>query len=95
MATAAITGTGLFAPEGVISNDELVASFNAYVARFNEEHAGTIASGTVTRLEPSSAEFVLKASGIRRRHVIDREGSGAESARLPLSAPGVLTSLWQ
>jgi beta-ketodecanoyl-[acyl-carrier-protein] synthase len=74
MVTAAITGTGLFAPVGVISNDELVASFNAYVAAHNEEHAAAIAAGTVTRLEPSSAEFVLKASGIRRRHVIDREG---------------------
>ncbi len=35
------------------------------------------------------------ATGRNGSQVIDRDGSGAEIARLPLSAPGVLTSLWQ
>lgn len=74
MPTAAITGTGFYAPPGVISNDELVASFNAYVAMFNAENEGAIARGERVRLEPSSAEFIFKASGIARRHVIDRSG---------------------
>jgi len=74
MPTAAITGTGTYAPSGIISNDELVASFNAYVAAFNADNAAAIARGEVKALDASSAEFVLKASGIRRRHATDREG---------------------
>ncbi len=74
MPTAAITGTGLYAPPGVISNDELVASFNSYVAMFNAENEGAIARGERVRLEPSSADFIFKASGIARRHVVDRTG---------------------
>jgi beta-ketodecanoyl-[acyl-carrier-protein] synthase len=72
--SAAITGTGVFAPPSVISNDELAAAFNAYVESFNLEHADAILRGERTRLEPSSAEFIFKASGIRRRHVTDRAG---------------------
>ena len=74
MSRVAITGTGTFAPPGVISNDELAASFNAYVEQHNREHADAIARGERTKLEPSTAEFIFKASGIRRRHVTDREG---------------------
>lgn len=70
----AITGSGLFTPEASISNEDLVESFNAYVANHNQEHAEAIAAGTVTALSPSSAEFILKASGIRARHVVDRDG---------------------
>ena len=38
MHTPIITGSGVFTPENVITNDELVASFNAYVDRFNAAH---------------------------------------------------------
>jgi beta-ketodecanoyl-[acyl-carrier-protein] synthase len=69
-----LTGTGLFTPEHAISNDELVASFNEYVRRFNAHNADAIAAGTVTSLLPSSTEFIVKASGIRNRYVIDKEG---------------------
>lgn len=70
----AITGSGLFTPTESISNDELVASFNAYVERHNREHAVAIAAGTVQPLAPSSSEFIVRASGIRSRYVVDKSG---------------------
>lgn len=72
--TIAITGTGLFTPPAVISNDELVASFNAWVDAENATHAEAIARGERKPLEKSSSEFIFKASGIKRRHVMDRDG---------------------
>lgn len=74
MYKAAITGTGLFTPSQSISNDELVESFNAYVTSFNDEHAQEIADGTVQALQASSSAFIEKASGIKSRYVIDKEG---------------------
>jgi beta-ketodecanoyl-[acyl-carrier-protein] synthase len=70
----AVSGTGLFTPGQSISNDELVASFNEYVRRFNAVHAPAIAEGTVAALAPSSVEFIVKASGIKNRYVIDKAG---------------------
>lgn len=69
-----ISGTGLFTPAQSITNEELVASFNAYVERYNIEHAEAIAAGEIAALEGSSAEFIEKASGIKQRYVIDKEG---------------------
>lgn len=74
MTDIVISGTGLFTPEETISNDELVASFNAYVENFNAEHADAIAAGDSEPLHPSSAEFIEKASGIKSRHVINKDG---------------------
>jgi beta-ketodecanoyl-[acyl-carrier-protein] synthase len=74
MPSIAITGTGLFTPPHAISNDELVAAFNAYVAGENERNADRISSGEVKALEGSSAEFIVNASGIRRRYAMDRTG---------------------
>jgi len=71
---AVISGTGLYTPPATITNDELVDAFNQYVELFNSEHAEEIARGEVAALQPSSPEFIEKASGIKRRHVIDREG---------------------
>jgi len=71
---AAITGTGLFTPSQSISNDELVESFNAYVASFNTANAQAIAEGTVQELQESSSAFPEKASGIKSRYVIAKEG---------------------
>jgi beta-ketodecanoyl-[acyl-carrier-protein] synthase len=69
-----ITGTGVWTPANVITNEELVASFNEYVRRFNEAHADAIARGELAALLPSSVEFIEKASGIKRRFVIEKEG---------------------
>ncbi|MGX7926430.1 beta-ketoacyl-ACP synthase III [Tsuneonella sp. HG094] len=67
-----ISATGLFTPADSISNEELVASFNAYVDRHNAANEAAIASGEVAALEPSSVEFIEKASGIKARHVVDK-----------------------
>jgi len=74
MKRVAITGTGLYTPAQSISNDELVACYNTYVERYNAEHATEIAAGAVQPLQPSSSEFILKASGIKSRYVMDKEG---------------------
>ena len=74
MIKAVISGTGLYTPPATISNDELVEAFNQYVELFNAENADAIASGDVTPLQPSSSSFIEKASGIKRRHVIDKDG---------------------
>ena len=74
MYTPAITGTGVFTPENTISNAELVKSFNVYADKFNLEHADQIESGDVTAQSHSSEEFIVKASGIHSRYVIDKEG---------------------
>ena len=70
----AITGTGVFTPSETISNAELVAAFNAYAHRFNERHAAAIAAGEVAAKPLSSEEFILKASGIESRHVMNKSG---------------------
>ncbi len=69
-----ITGTGVWTPPNVITNAELVASFNEYVRRFNERNAAAIERGEIVSLQPSSVEFIEKASGIKQRYVIDKEG---------------------
>ena len=74
MTAAVIRSTGLWTPANSISNEELVESFNAYVAQYNEAHASEIEAGEIAPLSPSSAEFVEKASGIKSRFVIDKDG---------------------
>jgi beta-ketodecanoyl-[acyl-carrier-protein] synthase len=74
MRTVAITGTGLYAPPGVVENEALVATFNTYVARENALHRDAIARGERSALESSSADFIVKASGIERRHAVNPEG---------------------
>ena len=67
-----ISATGLFTPADSISNEELVESFNAYVARFNAGNAAAIEAGEVQPLSPSSVEFIEKASGIKARYVLSK-----------------------
>ncbi len=74
MIKAVISGTGLYTPPATIDNDELVEAYNAYVELYNQRNGEAIEQGTLAPLQPSSAEFIEKASGIKRRHVIDREG---------------------
>lgn len=69
-----ISGSGLFTPPYAISNDELVASFNAYVAEYNRQHAVAIEKGEIEPLKESSAEFIEKASGIKQRYVMNKSG---------------------
>jgi len=81
-----ISSTGLFTPEDSITNEELVASFNEYVDRFNAANAAAIEAGEVAALEPSSVEFIEKASGIKARHVI---------AKAPILDPDIMAPRWE
>ncbi len=81
-----ISATGLYTPPESISNEELVESFNAYVALHNARHAAEIAAGTVQELAPSSAEFIEKASGIKSRFVM---------AKAPLLDPEIMAPRWR
>ena len=69
-----ITGTGVFTPTDSISNDELVAAFNAFADTENAAHEGEIAAGEKIAIPHSSSEFILKASGIERRFVLNKSG---------------------
>ena len=74
MHRVAISSTGLFTPPHTITNAELVASFNQYVALENAKYAAEIANGTRTALTESNVEFIEKASGIQQRYVMDKAG---------------------
>ena len=74
MIKAVISGTGLYTPPATIDNDELVEAFNQFVEIYNSDHADAIERGEITALHPSSSAFIEKASGIKRRHVIDKSG---------------------
>lgn len=66
----ALSGVGVEIPDNVISNEELVASFNAWV---ESENPRRVAAG----LEPlarSDDDFIVYASGVKTRHVYEREG---------------------
>ncbi len=65
MTDIVISATGLFTPAHAITNEELVASFNEYVRR--EQVKGN------NSLQPSSTDFIVKASGIRQRYVVEKE----------------------
>jgi len=74
MGHPAITGTGVFTPPNVITNDELVAAFNAYADCFNAQNAAAIAAKEMRAKAHSSSDFIVKASGIHQRHVIEKSG---------------------
>ena len=74
MSKVVISGTGLYTPSQSISNEELIASFNAYVQQHNAQNAAAIASSEVVALEESSVAFIEKASGIKSRFVMNKEG---------------------
>lgn len=72
--SVAITGSGVFTPSQVITNDELVVAFNVYADRENDRRADDIASGNREAIPRSSAEFIKSASGIEQRFVLDKAG---------------------
>jgi beta-ketodecanoyl-[acyl-carrier-protein] synthase len=69
-----ISGTGLYTPANSISNDELVESFNTYVNQYNADNSDAIARGELQPLTESSSAFIEKASGIKSRFVMDKDG---------------------
>jgi len=42
-----ISGSGIWTPSNIITNDELVDSYNAYAEKFNSVHASDIAEGKI------------------------------------------------
>ena len=62
-----ISGTGLYTPEHVITNEELVASYNRWANQYNVEHSVEIEKGELEPKPQSSVEFIVKASGIQQR----------------------------
>ena len=70
--TAVISATGLWTPKDSITNEELVAGYNAYVDKWNAENAAEIEAGEKAELTYSNAAFIEKASGIKSRFVISK-----------------------
>ncbi|SFU02394.1 beta-ketoacyl-ACP synthase III [Mesorhizobium sp. YR577] len=77
-----ISGIGIKIPEASISNEELVASFNTWVDAENPRRA---AQG-LDPLQKSDSDFIVYASGVKKRHVIEREGI-LDSARMAPRIP--------
>ncbi len=74
MHRVAISSSGIYIPPEVITNEELVASFNSFAEQENATHAAEIEAGTRQPIPKSSVEFVEKASGIKRRYVMEKSG---------------------
>ncbi len=74
MSDVVISGTGLFIPPHVVTNAELVQAYNAYADAYNEANSGAIESDETEILPHSSCEFIEKASGIKQRYVMIKEG---------------------
>ncbi|MCA8904425.1 MAG: beta-ketoacyl-ACP synthase III, partial [Hyphomonas sp.] len=66
--------TGLWTPPNSISNEELVASYNAWAENWNLEREADIAAGLIEPKPMSSVEFIEKASGIKARYVMNKTG---------------------
>lgn len=69
-----ISGAAVWTPPHVITNDELVASYNAWATRYNEVHSAEIDAGGTEEKPLSSTEFIEKASGIRSRYAYQKDG---------------------
>jgi len=88
-----ISGVGLYTPIDTINNDELVESFNRFVADYNAQNRAEIAQGELAELQPSSTAFIDKASGILSRYVIDKQGILDPKRMKPYVAPRANDSL--
>ncbi|WP_170409723.1 beta-ketoacyl-ACP synthase III [Ruegeria atlantica] len=99
MYTPAITGSGVFTPENVITNAELVTAFNAYADKMNAQNADAITAGEMDPMQHSSEEFIVKASGIEKRYVMDKDGVLNPDVMHPLlrqrndDEPGIMTEM--
>ncbi|MCZ6503674.1 MAG: beta-ketoacyl-ACP synthase III [Gammaproteobacteria bacterium] len=69
-----ISGSGLWKPPHVITNEELVDAYNAYAEKFNRENAKEIEREEVEAKPLSTAEFIEKASGIKARYAYIKDG---------------------
>ncbi len=69
-----ISGTGMWKSANVITNEELVDSYNRWAEKFNAENAGAITAGDIEEKPLSSVRFIEKSSGIKSRYVYTKEG---------------------
>ncbi len=69
-----MSGSGLWKPQHVITNEELVVAYNAYAEKFNQENSKEIENGKIEAKALSSAEFIEKASGIKARYAYIKDG---------------------
>jgi len=69
-----ISGTGLWIPPDRITNAELVASLGAATERWNLDHKAAIEAGQLEARDLPSERFIVKASGVQARYVIDKQG---------------------
>ena len=74
MTNAMITGSGLWTPEHGITNAELVESLTEAVKTWNAEHAEEIKRGELEERDLPSERFIVKASGVQHRYVIEKTG---------------------
>lgn len=84
MHSIVISGTGVFTPPHSITNEELVSAYNTYADAYNKENEKAIDQGNLTALQHSSCEFIEKASGIKQRYVMTREGILDTKRMLPI-----------
>lgn len=89
MSNIVISGSGLFIPPHTISNDELIEAYNAYVEMFNTENAAAIEAGHMEALPSSSSAFVEKASGIKSRYVMYKDGMLDPKRMAPVCPPAL------
>jgi len=82
-----ISGSAVWTPEHVITNEELVASYNAWAESFNDTHRAEIEAGDMAEKPLSSAEFIEKASGIKARYAYQKDGILEIDTMRPRIAP--------
>jgi len=73
-ASIVISGTGLWTPPHIVTNEELVESYNAFADKYNAENQAAIEAGELEPKPHSSAEFIEKASGIKARYAYCKDG---------------------
>lgn len=72
MESVVLSGTGYFVPPDSISTEELVNTFNQYI---KQQIQPTLPFDKVsnTHIKSSETDFIIQASGIRHRRVIDKK----------------------
>ena len=74
MESVVLSGTGYFVPSDSVSTEEIVASFNEHVKRRGQQLSLPLENDPKETLQESCADFVVRASGIKNRRVIDKKG---------------------
>lgn len=68
-----ISGVGIYLPDDMVTSEELVHSYNEKADHFNLSNFDEITSGKKSALQKSDIDFIVKASGIKKRRLINKE----------------------